>query len=243
MTLFYVRHGDPTYTPDALTPLGRRQAESVAKRLTLFGLDKIYASTSTRAMETALPTCELLKMRPQVVQNFHESWMYNDDASLSEKDGNIHWSFTHPEIKQLLLSKEVRDLGDKWYTHPEIAKFKDFKPVLDRVATAVDGFLANLGYHYDSEKGMYRVTAENTEQRVALFAHEGFGKYFLSRVLDIPYPQIARKTDMTHTGVTVIRFSAPDEDGYCHARLMTLSNDSHLYRDGLPLRYQNAWRF
>ena len=53
MILFYVRHGDPIYNPDQLTPLGHRQAESVAKRLALFGVDEIYASTSTRAMQTA----------------------------------------------------------------------------------------------------------------------------------------------------------------------------------------------
>lgn len=29
MILFYVRHGDPVYNHDSLTPLGRRQAESL----------------------------------------------------------------------------------------------------------------------------------------------------------------------------------------------------------------------
>ena len=61
MLFFYVRHGDPTYVPDELTPLGRRQAEAVAKRLALYGIDRIYSSTSNRAYETAIPTAELLK--------------------------------------------------------------------------------------------------------------------------------------------------------------------------------------
>lgn len=38
MLLFYVRHGDPIYNPDSLTPLGERQAEAVAKRLALHGV-------------------------------------------------------------------------------------------------------------------------------------------------------------------------------------------------------------
>ena len=33
MLLFYIRHGDPVYDPDSLTPLGLKQAEAVAKRL------------------------------------------------------------------------------------------------------------------------------------------------------------------------------------------------------------------
>lgn len=35
MIFYYVRHGDPTYKPNELTPLGRRQADAVAKRLAL----------------------------------------------------------------------------------------------------------------------------------------------------------------------------------------------------------------
>ena len=61
MLFFYLRHGDPIYHPDMLTPLGHKQAEALAKRLALFGIDRIYASTSNRARQTAEPTAALLK--------------------------------------------------------------------------------------------------------------------------------------------------------------------------------------
>ena len=61
MLFFLIRHGDPIYNPDSLTPLGERQAEAVGKRLALYGVDKIFASTSKRAEQTAVPTCEMLK--------------------------------------------------------------------------------------------------------------------------------------------------------------------------------------
>jgi hypothetical protein len=47
---------------------------------------------------------------------------------------------------------------------------------------------------------------------------------------------------MGHSGVTVIEF-APDEGGIVSPTVLTLSNDSHLYRDGLPTNYQNRIRF
>ena len=46
MLFFYIRHGDPVYEPNKLTPLGQRQAEAVAKRLSLYGLDRIFSSPS-----------------------------------------------------------------------------------------------------------------------------------------------------------------------------------------------------
>ena len=68
MLLLYVRHGDPIYDPDSLTPLGQRQAEAIAHRLALYGVNRIFASTSVRARETARPTCEILKMEPTLLR-------------------------------------------------------------------------------------------------------------------------------------------------------------------------------
>ena len=67
MKLYYIRHGEPVYQPDILTPLGQRQAEAVAKRVALYGADTIYASSSGRAKLTAQPTCELLKKEMKVL--------------------------------------------------------------------------------------------------------------------------------------------------------------------------------
>ena len=42
MLLFLIRHGDPIYEPDSLTPLGKKQAEALAKRLALYGIDRVF---------------------------------------------------------------------------------------------------------------------------------------------------------------------------------------------------------
>jgi broad specificity phosphatase PhoE len=90
---------------------------------------------------------------------------------------------------------------------------------------------------------MYKVTKDVREKRIALFAHEGAGKIFMSELLDIPFPYYSTHFEMKHTGITAICF---DEgriwsfDGYARARVMTLSNDSHLYRDGLPLGHAST---
>ena len=64
MILYLVRHGDPIYDPDSLTPLGEAQANALAKRFALYGLDEIYASTSNRAQLTAKPTCASITRSP-----------------------------------------------------------------------------------------------------------------------------------------------------------------------------------
>ena len=53
MLLYIIRHGDPIYAPDSLTPKGHLQAAALAKRLAVHGLDKIFASPLVRAQQTA----------------------------------------------------------------------------------------------------------------------------------------------------------------------------------------------
>jgi len=40
MLLFLLRQGDQIYSPDNLTPLSKRQAEVVTKRLALYEIDR-----------------------------------------------------------------------------------------------------------------------------------------------------------------------------------------------------------
>ena len=105
---------------------------------------------------------------------------------------------------------------------------------------AVDEWAASLGFRHDPELRLYRIERPNDE-RVALFAHEGAGLLFLSTLLDIPYPEFALHFTMQHTGVTVVEFR--DRGGFTVPRVLQLSNDAHLYRDGLPTNYQDRLRF
>lgn len=241
MILFYVRHGDPIYDPDQLTPLGQRQAESVAKRLAVFGVDEVYASTSTRAIQTAAPTCEILKKEPVLLD-----WMHEDlsiaDLAVKTPSGKNTWIWAHSYYSQLLASKKVKEMGDKWYTHPEFSCF-NAKNAIDRIGQNLDKWLAGMGLEHDREKGMYKITADVKNKRIALFAHEGAGKLFMSELLDVSFPNYASHFDMKHTGITAICFDEgywESYGGYARARVMTLSNDSHLFRDGLPLNHVSA---
>ena len=237
MLLFYIRHGDPTYAPDSLTPLGERQAEAAAKRLALFGIDEIYSSTSKRAQLTAKPTAELLKKDIKLLDFCNESYVWKE-FSIDDEDG-CNWIFYKPQFRRKLASSEVTLLGDRWYEFPDFQKFK-FKEGVQRVNRELDGFIAGLGYEHDREKRVYRAISPN-DKRIALFAHQGFGISFLSSVLDIPYPIIANHFDMCHSGMTVIEFCK--EDGITIPKALSISNDAHIYREGLPMTYNYGTRF
>ena len=187
MLFFFVRHGDPVYNPDSLTPLGKRQAEAVAKRFALYGVDRIFSSTSQRAYETALPTAEILKKEITKLDFCNENHAWRE-LTVQTETGR-RWCFQDKDTRKLFVSEDILNLRDEWYTHPAFKEY-DFKNGIDRIREESDKLFKELGYEHIKGTGAYKVLFENNE-RVALFAHQGFGLAFLSSLLDIPYPQIA----------------------------------------------------
>lgn len=238
MLLFYIRHGDPIYDPDSLTPLGHRQAEAVAKRLSRYGLDEIYASSSNRAILTSKPTCEMLKKDATILDwcNEGHSWQ---ELVHTDENGRKDWLFAHPSIARKLVSNEIASLGENWADHP-MFEGTNVKSGIERIKRETYAFLAEHGYVFDAENHIYKCENHN-DKRIALFAHQGFGLAFLSTVLSIPYPIFSTHFDMSHSGMSVIEFC--NNDGYCVPKALQVANDSHLYGEGLPTKYQNSIYF
>jgi len=238
MLFFYVRHGDPIYDPDSLTELGQKQADALAKRLALYGVDKIYASTSNRAQLTAKPTCELLK-KDMALVDFANEIHAGKEFMVDTGDGVVRWLFDNPYFKALFSDRSMLALNERWYEHEKVKQYH-FERGLDRIYEESDAFFRSLGYSHIRDTGRYKVEKSNDE-RVALFAHQGFGVAFLSCLLDIPYPVYANHFDICHTGMTVINFQ--EIDGYAYPKVLTHSSDSHIYKEGLPTNYNNVCRF
>ena len=140
MLLYYIRHGDPIYDPDSLTELGHKQAQALSNRLCLYGLDEIYASTSTRAQMTAEPTAKRLNKPIIPCEWAHEGLVYQD-FSMQKEDGTYCWIFCDMHYAELFNSEEVIALGEKWYTHSAFEKTTFEKGIL-RVHKAVDDFVS-----------------------------------------------------------------------------------------------------
>lgn len=233
MYLYLIRHGDPNYELDCLTPRGKLQAQSLAKRLQHAGITQVYSSPMGRAMETAQATCDLLQL-PLTV----EPWAY-------EVHRRYMTSETFPDGEPIVLYKaqSSRYLENGAYDLPfsralEAPGFREanFEPALRRIVDGGKEFLARLGYQ--EENGIYRIT-QPSHERVALFCHGCFLCTWLAELLHIPMHISWANTGHTHTGVTVLRFSN-NPDGYTSPRCLCMSDISHLYAHGPDTQYNGG---
>ena len=229
MIFYYIRHADPIYNPDSITEHGKAQADALAYKLCKMKINKIFTSSSNRAIMTAEPTCKKLHLEHTVLD-----WASEDKAATEfciTVDGKLRWCFMDQSILEHFNSAEVRGLGDKWYNHQCFNEYC-FKYGIKRINNETDKFFAELGYEHDRENHTYNAKKPN-EDRIAFFAHGGFGMAFLSSILDIPYSSFCLHFEQLGTScITVINFT--DNQGIVLPKILEYCDNSHLFKSELP---------
>jgi len=233
LLLYIIRHGDPIYSPDTLTEKGFKQAEALADRLSINGLDRVYSSPNGRARMTARPTCERLGLACGI-----EPWMSEDlawkDFSAEFEPGRWRWAI-YVQNDRLKRDPDLRP-GDPPHAAAYLKGTKA-EEGFARIKAHSDEFLERLGYVREGD--VYRAIRPNDE-RVAAFCHHGFGSSWLAYLLAVPPHIMWSSFNIGHSGLTLLQFPN-NEDGWSAPMCLCLSDMSHLLlRKGLRYQYNNG---
>jgi len=205
MRIIFVRHGEPNYELDCLTPLGQKQAKAAAERLREEGIEEIYSSPFGRAMETAQAASDALNIHPIHVLDFmHELYWGSVDGTPTFADG-------HPWDIAADLARRDWDLTRTgWPEHPYFTNNRVTAEVA-RVARETDNWLKTLGY--EREGAYYRCVREDGEQHaVALFCHGGSSSAALARIFNLPFPYVCAFLHQPFTSLTTVRLTSRPGD-------------------------------
>ncbi|MBQ6382911.1 MAG: histidine phosphatase family protein [Clostridia bacterium] len=221
MRLIMVRHGEPDYEHDCLTPEGRRQAEAAAERLSSEGISEIFSSPNGRARETASFTAKRLGLPVTVLDYMHEiSW-----GGPGIPENGHPWT-----LSEWMIARENFDFyASDWRKHPYF-RSNEATVYFDRVSAAFDAFLEDRGYRHDGGRFLCTKQADET---IALFSHGGSGACVLASLLRLPFPWVATVMPYDFTSIIILDFpSVPGE--YVFPRLALFNDISHLHRSSLP---------
>ena len=105
MKILLVRHAEPDYTIDSLTPKGRREAELLSRRLCKLDVKNFYVSPQGRARDTASYTLSKLNRTAEVLPWLAEfrSRCFNP----AEGRQDIPWDYRPPFGMRPLLGWTV----------------------------------------------------------------------------------------------------------------------------------------
>ena len=225
MRFLFIRHGEPDYINDCLTPTGRLQAEAAAKRLAGENICEIYASPLGRAQETAGYTARLLGQEITTLDFMREiSW----GGEGVPNDGHI-WTLADRMLNEDNFDFFVQD----WRKHPYF-KNNTVMPCYQKVAAGIDDFLAGQGYRHEGRRFFCN---QKNDKTIALFSHGGSGGAALAHILSLPFPYVLCVFPYTYTSVISVDF--PSRAGeYVHARVELFNDATHIKGLGDELKIQ-----
>jgi len=226
MRLFIIRHADPDYPNNTITPDGHLEAKALAKRLAKLGLDRIYCSPLGRARDTMQYTADALGMQATILDWTQEL------SSLTFKN-TLPWPNTCAwDIPgEVILNQQPLPTQQDWHTLSHLENLHA-KETFEDLIQHSDDFLKTLGFERQGSR--YRVLNPNVE-KVALFCHGGFGLTWLAHLLQIPLTIMWSSFWLSPTSVTTILFDQRSLE-WATPRCLGLGDTSHLYEAGLPIK-------
>lgn len=221
MKLLIVRHADPDYSIDSLTPTGWKEAGLLSGRLSRLDVKAFYVSPLGRAKDTASLT--LKKMGREATEC---DWLREFPPRIFRPDqesDTIAWDWLPAD-----WTKEPRHYEkDGWYT-TEIMSAGQVGEEYRRVVKGFDRLLSSHGY--DREGGYYRAVKANRDT-IVLFCHFGLECVLLSHLLGISPMVLWHGTCAAPSSVTTL-VTEERREGIASFRMSSFGDISHLYAAG-----------
>ena len=244
MRLLIVRHGDPDYVHDCLTPTGIKEAELLGKRLAGEKIDRVYVSPLGRAQMTAAPALKALHMEAQVLDWLEEvpvSLDINEDDKLIRSypdtrvraDGTFEDRIIWDCLPSCWMNDDVFYERDGWMNSPQ-GDHSNIKECVERANAGLDALLAENGY---VRSGNIYTTKRGSEDTILLVCHFGITCLMLSHLWGIS-PMILWHCLVTRTTSVTELYTEERRKGEVLFRATCIGDTSHLTEGGMTPSFQ-----
>ena len=217
MKLLIVRHADPDYSIDSLTPTGWEEAKLLADRLSKLDIKAFYVSPLGRAKDTASLTLKALGAEAEV-----KEWLKEFPAVVQKpgRPNSIAWDWLPQDWT---ANPDFYDL-DKFWNAPFFQETGLKEIVLD-IWKGLDELLADHGYV--RQGNLYRAEKPN-EDTIVLVCHFGLQCVLLGHLLGISPMILWHGACAAPTSVTTL-VTEERRKGIAAFRMSSFGDISHLY--------------
>ncbi len=224
MKILMIRHGEPDYTIDSLTPKGWREAEILAGRLAGIQNPDVYCSPLGRAQDTARATLAKtgwqMETLPWLAEFRGEIWHPEADRM------DIPW-----DLPPLFWTAEPRFFSTGHWTEPALFDGSAVAAVWEETKQGLDALLGRYGYRRD---GMIYRCGKNLDKTLLLFCHFGISAAMCAYLLGISPMVMWHGFIMAPTSVTTL-VTEERTSGQVFFRCNGFGDVSHLYAAGEPV--------
>ena len=220
MKLLIVRHADPDYSIDSLTPVGWQEAQLLADRLSKLDIKAFYVSPLGRAKDTASLTLKALGKEAEVKQ-----WLREFPAQVQKpgEPDSIAWDW----LPQDWTAEPRFYRKDQWLDVP-VFRDSDTPELYRQVCEGLDAVLAGHGY---VRCGNHYAVKQRNEDTIVFVCHFGLESVLLSHLLNISPMALWHGTCAAPSSVTTLT-TEERREGIALFRMNAFGDTSHLYAAG-----------
>ena len=221
MKLLIVRHADPDYSIDSLTPTGWKEAALLAERLSRLEVAAFYVSPLGRAKDTASLTLKAMGRTATECP-----WLREFSAPIHKPGAegeSIPWDWLPAD-----WTAEPRFFDRDAWLEAEPMRAGNVAEQYRWVTGSLDELLAAHGYRREGE--IYRAERPSTDT-VVLFCHFGVECVLLSRLLNLSPMVLWHGFCAAPSSVTTL-VTEERREGGAYFRLGAFGDISHLYAGG-----------
>ena len=222
LRILLIRHAEPDYTVDSLTPKGRIEAELLSRRLIRYDIRDFYSSPLGRARDTAAFTLEKLGREAEILP-----WLPEFRGSYPDPETGV----------RRIVAWDVRPRI--WTEFPGVADIRtwcdapvfdggDVREIWKETTAGVDELLGRYGFRKD---GPVWTGTDNGDFTIALFCHFGISMAILGYLTDISPMVLWHRTLCLPSSVTEV-VSEERVRGEISFRVTKLGDLTHLESAG-----------
>ena len=221
MRILLIRHAEPDYAVDSLTPKGRIEAELLSRRLVHYPIRDFYVSPLGRAKATAEYTLAKLNRSAEELPWLAEFRGRCFDPETGKR--RLPWDLP-PRVWSALPG--LRDI--RTWTDPPLFAGSDIPRIWQETTAGVDELMSRYGFTKD---GPVWLSAGNTRETIALFCHFGISMAVLGYLTDCSPIVLWHRTLTLPSSVTEI-VTEERVQGEVSFRMTRLGDISHLESSG-----------
>jgi probable phosphoglycerate mutase len=176
LRILLIRHAEPDYTVDSLTPKGRTEAELLSRRLIRYDILDFYVSPLGRARDTAAFTLEKLNRTAEVLP-----WLREFDGSYPDPETGLR-RIVAWDVKPRVWSAFPGAMDIRTWCDVPAFEGGNVREVWQETMAGVDALLARYGYFKDGPVWHCDLNGDFT---IVLFCHFGISMAVLGYLTDI----------------------------------------------------------
>ena len=224
MKIILIRHAEPDYAHDSLTPLGFKEAEYLAKRVAEWPVTAIYCSPQGRAQRTMEPSAKALGMEATTCEWLHEYGCGSHPRpDIPGKMAGVPWDL-YPDY---WTKDSLHFSPDGWITSSYMRSMPVKSDVQwNEVQKGLDEILASYGYI--REKMYYRIQdGAKRDALLVFFCHLGQIGLDAGHLLNISPMQLWHDFWISPASVTVLN-SEERQGDIASFRCQVMGDTEHL---------------